>query len=73
MDTLLPRDLEELVKRKVEAGAYELASDMAALLPVLAARDGHLTLRDARDETSELGTVDRCVFGGGKQYVLCAM
>ena len=41
MDTLLPRDLEELVKRKVEAGAYESASDMAALLPVLAARDGH--------------------------------
>ena len=41
-DTLLPRDLEELVKRKVEAGAYELASDIAALLPVLAARDGHV-------------------------------
>jgi hypothetical protein len=31
MDTLLPRDPEELVKRKVESGEYECASDTAAL------------------------------------------
>jgi Arc/MetJ-type ribon-helix-helix transcriptional regulator len=37
-DTLLPRDLEELVKRKVEAGEYESASDMAALCCARCAR-----------------------------------
>jgi hypothetical protein len=38
MDTPLPRDLEELVKRKVEAGAYESASDIAALCCARCAR-----------------------------------
>ncbi len=28
MDIPLPRDLEELVRREVEAGAYESASEM---------------------------------------------
>jgi Arc/MetJ-type ribon-helix-helix transcriptional regulator len=37
-DILLPRDLEELVKRKVEAGEYESASDMAALCCARCAR-----------------------------------
>ncbi len=40
MDIPLPRDLEELVRRQVEAGAYELASEMVVeALYLLAARD----------------------------------
>ena len=40
MDIPLPRDLEELVRREVEAGAYESASEMVVeALYLLAARD----------------------------------
>ena len=40
MDIPLPRELEELVRRKVEVGEYESASDMVVeALYLLAARD----------------------------------
>jgi hypothetical protein len=73
MDIPLRHDPEELGSAQGRAGAYESASDMAALSLCSLRATATLTLRDAQDETSEPGPVDWCIFGGDQQYVLGAM
>jgi antitoxin ParD1/3/4 len=60
----LPRDLEDLVKRKVEAGEYESASDVVvAALYLLAARDRFLEgEREELRREIQLG-IDQCERG----------
>ena len=60
----LPRDLEELVKRKVEAGEYESASDLVVnALYLLAARDRFLEgEREELRREIQIG-IDQCERG----------
>ncbi len=64
MDIPLPRDLEELVERKVEAGEYEFASELVIeALYLLAARDRFLEgERDALRREIQIG-IDQCERG----------
>ena len=60
----LPRDLEELIQRKVEAGEYESASDMVVeALYLLAARDRFLEgEREELRREIQIG-IDQCERG----------